>query len=444
MAELSGTNMDYLAAFEKFNSEFPIKNEIANRFRQDAFEFFKKHGLPTRKIENWKYTGLKVLSENSFFPARPLSSLPQEIAAKIESFQNDEILDLVFFNGQMRPELSTKSTEGFSVKKSLIKSEEESISNLPGDLHFQALNGMFANDEIEIVIADKVTLNRPLRLFFFTHLNDGPSLMIHPRVRLKVGESAKATVIESHCNLEKARYFVNSLVQIEAKKHSNLSYVFYQEQSETAVHVAQSLFNLAEASRLQIFSFHTGSLISRHNVEVNLTQENSEADLLGLAVLSDSQHCDNKTLIRHSVGHCTTRQIYKSILSGESRYVFSGKIKIAPGAQKASSEQLNKNLLISTKAEVNSEPQLEVEADDVKATHGSTVGQLSEEEIFYFKSRGISREKALDLLSFGFAADLVERIESKDVQKWLKEQLKKSFFKLSQESPKKAKSLGEI
>lgn len=443
MAELNGIDMDYKAAFEKFNSEFPLKNENANRFRQDSFEFFKKNGLPTRKVENWKYTGLKVLSENKFSPTPSLQSIPAEILAQIKTFQTDQMQDVVFFNGQYRSELSVGASKEFSVKKSSMSSDQ-SLSHLSGDIYLQALSGMFSNDEIEIVVADKTVLKKPLRILFFTHLSGGPSLMLSPRVRLQMGDSAKATVIESHCCLETARYFVNSLVNVKCQNHSNLSYIFYQNQSETAVHTAQTLFQLEKSARMQSFSFHAGALLSRHNVEVELAKENSEADLLGLAVLSATQHCDNKTLIRHEVGQCTTRQIYKSILGGESRYVFSGKIKIALGAQKASSEQLNKNLLVSPKAEVDSEPQLEVEADDVKATHGSTVGHLSEEEIFYFKSRGISREKALDLLSFGFAADLVERIENADAQHWLKGELKKSFAKLGQDSVKKPIHLGNV
>ncbi len=438
--------MNYSETFEKFNSEFPSSTESGRQGRQSALQFFNENGLPTRKNEDWKYTGLKVLSENNFSIPKPGQPIPPDVLSLIKTFLRKEMLDLVFFNGEYRPELSATVT-GLSVK--ILAPSEDKIdfkkaSLVRGDIHLQALGEMFSQNEIKIEISENVSLKKPVRLMFLNHLCGGPSLMMHPRLQINIGKASKATVLESHHGLETARYFVNSRTRVRCSENSNLSYALHQDQSETSVHIAQTIFDIEKTARLQSLSFQTGSLLSRHNVDVKLQKENSEVELLGLSVLARKQHCDNKTLIRHEVGQCTTRQLYKSILAGESRYVFSGKIKIARGAQKASSEQLNKNLLISSLAEVDSEPQLEVEADDVKATHGSTIGQLNKEEIFYFKSRGISEEKALDLLSFGFAADVMERIENLELKTLLITALQKSFKKLSQDAGAKTISLGRI
>ncbi|MEK6772607.1 MAG: Fe-S cluster assembly protein SufD [Bdellovibrionota bacterium] len=437
--------MNYSETFEKFNSEFPSSIESVRLGRQSALQFFNENGLPTRKNEDWKYTGLKVLTENNFSIPKSGQSISPDVLSMIKSFLRKEMLDVVFFNGEYRPDLSGETATGHSVK-SLASGDDKidfkKAALVRGDIHLQALGEMFSQSEIKIEISENVSLKKPVRLLFLNHLCGGPSLMMHPRVHLKIGKASKATVLESHQGLETARYFVNSRTRVSCSENSNLNYTFHQDQSETSVHMAQTIFDIEKSARLQSLSFQTGSLLSRHNVDVKLQKENSEVDLLGLAVLARRQHCDNKTLIHHEVGQCTTRQIYKSILAGESRYVFSGKIKIARAAQQASSEQLNKNLLISSLAEVDSEPQLEVEADDVKATHGSTIGQLNKEEIFYFKSRGISEEKALDLLSFGFAADVMERIENLELKTLLIAALQKSFKKLSSDAGTKAINLG--
>jgi len=435
--------MNYLTAYEKFILETPPAAASVKQLREEAFRYYHAHGLPTRKQEDWKYTSLKSLSENNYTLPKRKSSIQADVAKAIRAQLTPDMINLVFFNSEYRAELSADLKPFLGLKAKVVPASLNAAQSAQGDLSLQALSGMFSETEIEIEIEKNVSLAKPLRILFFTHLQGGPSLMMHPRVRLKVGVGSKVSLIESHQSLENSRYFVNSITSIEAADNACLSFIFHQKQSEVSTHVAQTIFSLGASAKVQSLSFQTGSQVARHQVDLKLSKENAEADLLGLSILAGTQHIDNKTLIRHDVGHCTTRQLYKSILDGESRAVFSGKIKIALNAQKASSEQLNKNLLLSSKAEVDSEPQLEVEADDVKATHGSTVGQLSEEEVFYFKSRGISQEKALSLLSYGFAADIVERIENTAVSLWLKSELQSSFAKLGDTKPK-VKNLGSL
>lgn len=444
MGELNGSTMDYQKAFEKFNSEFPVSVDATRRLRQASAEIFAKQGLPSRKIEDWKYTGLKGLTENQFSLRKPLATLSDDVRRMIANERHNDFYDIIFLNGEYRPELNSSSIVGFTLQSRPATSEFHQTENWGGDSYLHSLNGMFSQEEIEIYIQKNAVLSKPLRLLFLNHLNEGPSLMSFPRISIYAGSSSKATVIESHRGLEASRYFVNSMTRVHLEEKAVLEFIFHQNQSETAISASQSLFHLSQNSRLQLMSFQSGASLSRHNVDVNLLGSNAEVELLGLSVLALNQHCDNKTLVRHHVGHCTSRQLYKSILAGEARYIFSGKIKIDLNAQKASSEQLNKNLLMSSKAEVDSEPQLEVEADDVKATHGSTVGQLSAEELFYFKSRGISEKKALDLLSFGFAADVMDHVENDVLKSFLKTDLQKSFEKLSLGLGKQAVNLGAL
>lgn len=437
--------MNFLTAFEKFEDQNPAAHESAKLLRKSAAMFLQEKGLPTRKIENWKYTSLKSLSENTFYVDGASSSLPKDVLLMIESHKSGDFFNIVFFNGQLQEQLSDVKMSGVKIsRESIVSDGLIDFSHAQGDAYLHALSGLFFTETINLKFEAQTSPKKPIRVFHFYHSCGRPSLMTHPRLSLDIGANSKLNLVESHCGLENSRYFVNSLTEIKCDSNVELDYVFQQDQSETAIHMAQSLFSLKENVKLKALSLQTGSSLSRHNVDFNLTGMNSEVDLLGLSVLAREQHSDNKTVINHKVGQCTTRQLYKSILSGKARYVFSGKIKISHDAQKASSEQLNKNLLLSSEAEVDSEPQLEVEADDVKATHGSTVGQLSEEEIFYFNSRGISKQGALNLLSYGFAADIVDRVQNGAIKKVLDENLQRAFVKLSDGIGKQAKNLGDL
>ena len=435
--------MDFLAASEKFNLENPAKSVQVSSLRQAAREFLAEKGLPSRKIENWKYTSLKPLTENNFFTVKSPQSISAELAQLIQKNITSEFSNVVILNGEYRPELSDKLESGIVVSVSPVDSIKSvpNFSEMQGDSYLHALSGLFASSEIKVQVKDKVQLKKPVRLLFFYHSSGGPSLMTYPRTRIEIGNESQVTFLESHVGLENFRYFVNSLSEINCGKNSHVEYVFQQNQSDTAIQTAQSIFNLQSAVKLKTLSFQLGTALMRHNMDVNLNDTGSAVDLFGLSILARKQHCDNKTQINHLVGYCETKQLYKSILSGESRYIFSGKIKITHNAQKASSQQLNKNLLLSKTAEVDSEPQLEVEADDVKATHGSTVGQLNDEEIFYFKSRGISEEKALNLLSRGFAFDILYQFENQSLKKLLDIDLENAFVKLSEGLGRQAKNL---
>ena len=213
-----------------------------------------------------------------------------------------------------------------------------------------------------------------------------------------------------------------------------MNYIRIQEQGPAAIHIGRSRIYLEESSHLEAFSYATGASVCRHNLEVHCVGEQAFAQVNGLTLGSGSQHHDNRTLIDHAVGHCTTTQHYKSILDGQSRAVFNGQVLIREDAQKASSEQLNNNLVLSAQAEADTKPELMIYADDVKASHGSTVGQLNSDELFYFLSRAIPREKALEMLSLGFVQDLIDRLSNEQVRSWLSAQLLAAYQKMKDPS----------
>ncbi|RYZ67219.1 MAG: SufD family Fe-S cluster assembly protein, partial [Proteobacteria bacterium] len=223
--------------------------------------------------------------------------------------------------------------------------------------------------------------------------------------------------------------------EVKVGESAKLAYVRVQGESHEAVNVGRTNFELCKFSQLHSLAFSTGAQLSRHNLVVNLTATDASAIVDGLYVVRGEQHVDNTTVIDHIVGACTTSQHYKGILADTSRAVFNGKVAIQPNAQKANSEQLNNNLLLSRYAEADSKPQLAIYADDVKAAHGSTVGQLNREELFYLESRAIPPSVAIPMMSFGYVSELIYKLEDEFLQSWLNQELREAFSGLKLAAP---------
>ncbi|MBI4395192.1 MAG: Fe-S cluster assembly protein SufD, partial [Candidatus Omnitrophica bacterium] len=237
----------------------------------------------------------------------------------------------------------------------------------------------------------------------------GP-ILSQPRVLIVAGKNSKATVIESYVSLAQTSYLTNAVTEIILEEGASVEHYKLQRESEEAFHIGTTYVRQNRDSQFTSFSIALGAKLSRNNLNVNLDQEGAGCMLNGLYVVSDDQHVDNTTLINHSRPHGTSSQLYKGLLSGKSTGVFSGKVFVHPDAQKTDAHQVNKNLLLSDQANVNTKPQLEILANDVQCTHGAAVGQLDEDAIFYFETRGIDREKARKLLSFGFANEVMQTI----------------------------------
>jgi Fe-S cluster assembly protein SufD len=295
----------------------------------------------------------------------------------------------------------------------------------------EALNSAFAQSGIVIEIPTEIALNKPLQVLYV----QGTEKAAYPKTLVKVGARSQLSLIETYTSYgEDQKSLTSSVTEIVVEPSAKLEYTRVQSEGSLATHIGCTRLFLEKGSSAECLSYATGAALNRHNFDVYCIGQESSAQVNGLTLGSGEQHHDNHTLIDHMVGHCTTAQLYKSILDGKSRAVFNGRVQIRENAQKASSEQLNNNLLLTSQAEADSKPELGIYADDVKATHGSTVGQLNADEVFYFMSRAIPREKAVEMLSLGFVNDLIDRVSNESIRVWLSEHLAQAYRQMKGQS----------
>lgn len=401
--------------------------------------YFKKHGYPSKQMEEWKYTSVKSIQETTWKPALEQKKPAAPIEKQLQVHLNSHFYNLVFINGQYSERLSSAKipnaeVEILDIGRPTKLAEEvvvnfakkrQKVQNIRQD-SFEALNATDLSCGVLIKVPKGQIVGRPLQVL---HILSGNQVASSPRVQLILEPGSELCLLETYLS-DSTKTWTNSVIEASVGRNSQLEYVRLQSEGSLASNIGTSRIYLEKDSQFWGLSYTTGGQLSRHNFDVHCLEEGSFAQVNGVSLLSGSQHSDHHTWIDHLVGHCTTTQLYKNILDEKARSVFNGKVLIHQDAQKASSEQLNNNLLLSTQAEADSKPELQIYADDVKATHGSTVGQLNNDEIFYFMSRGISRAKALEILSLGFVNDVISKVRSPKVRahlEWLLEQTYAQF-----------------
>ncbi|HSS45022.1 MAG TPA: Fe-S cluster assembly protein SufD, partial [Thermoanaerobaculia bacterium] len=280
---------------------------------------------------------------------------------------------------------------------------------------FAALNTAFLENGVFVEIGRGIVVEEPIELRY-TVAPDGEPRIAHRRVLIVAGEASQATVIETYAGQGDQPYFTNAVTEIAAGEGAVLEHYKIQRENTAAFHMQTIAVRQGRASRFTSQNVALGGRIARTDLDVSLEAEGSECTLYGLFIATGTQHLDNHTTIDHAKPHCTSRELYKGILDGKSRGVFHGKILVRPEAQKTDAMQTNKNLLLSSEALVNSTPALEILADDVKCKHGSTIGQLDANALFYLRSRGIGETEARSLLTYAFAADVVGRIRFEPIR----------------------------
>jgi Fe-S cluster assembly protein SufD len=285
------------------------------------------------------------------------------------------------------------------------------------DQAFTALNTAVIGDGAFVYIPKGKAVETPIHLLFISTASE-PTVS-HPRVLIVAGEGSIATVTESYFSISEDVYFTNSVTEVFAGQNAMLTHYRLQEESERAFHVATTQVHQERGSNYTSYAISLGGEIARHSLNVALTDEHIETTIDGLYVVTGKQHVDNHTTIDHQKPHCTSHQLYKGILDDRSRAVFNGIVFVREGAVLTDAHQLNKNLLLSSEATANTKPQLEIFADDVKCAHGATVGQLEDEELFYLATRGIPKDRARALLTYGFAEDVISKIKLKSVREQL-------------------------
>jgi Fe-S cluster assembly protein SufD len=396
--------------------------------REKAFEAFQRLDFPTTKEEAWRSTNVAPLLRTPF---RQLFDL--DVAAVLSGQIEEETLAesresrLVFVNGIFAPGLSRLDAipEGVVVKNfSEVSLEESAIlqrhlgqqANWEENA-FLALNTALLGDGAIIFLPRGGVVEPPIQLLFLTVSEE--SIVSYPRVLVVAEEGAKATIVEKHVSQVEQPHFTNSVTEIVVEEGASIDHYRLQMECDKAYHLGTTRVALASKSHYYSFAASLGGELSRHSLTVSLAGERAETTLLGLYVATGRQHLDHHTELDHRAPHCQSEQYYKGILDERSRAIFNGKVIVREGALLTDARQLNKNLLLSPDAVVDTRPQLEILADDVKCAHGATVGQLEEDELFYLASRGISPARAKALLTYGFAEDLIGRMRIESLRKEL-------------------------
>ncbi|HUU83489.1 MAG TPA: Fe-S cluster assembly protein SufD [Phycisphaerae bacterium] len=423
MTEKQQMHSAYIAHFQRRATS--LTNDGGAWFvptREAALACFSRLGFPTLRHEEWKYTNVAPIAQTAFEPAAPGAA--QVTLDQIEpyTFADDACTRLVFVNGWFVPELSSSgaASEGV-VAGSLIaamRTHRELIEPHLArhaafeDQAFVALNTALMQDGAFVHVAKRRVVSRPIHLLFVS-TTEGRPLVAHPRNLILADADSQATVIESHVSLdgaEAAACFTNPVTEIVASEHAVVDYYKIQRQDDRAYHVGALQLHQYGSSNISAHTISLGGSLVRHDINALLDAEGCECTLNGLYMVNGRQQVDNHLRVVHARPHCNSREFFKGVLDDRARGAFTGRIVVHPDAQKTDAKQSNMNLLLSADAQVDSKPQLEIFADDVKCTHGATIGQVDEEAVFYLRSRGMSRAAARGLLIHAFAREAVEGV----------------------------------
>ena len=385
--------------------------------RQAALERFAARGFPTRKDEEWKYTNVSALNKRAALVPDSIPPDPSpEAALYVRTLSQAGTHLMVFVNGHYAPRLSTVGGLPAGVR---LESLADMLDDTAGQLQpffatehehtvFASLNTAYATDGAVLFLAPGTMLEAPIYLLFIA---SGDGAAIYPRNIIVVAEGARATVIEHYLGNLERHNFTDVVTQISLGAGTELQHYKLLQETDSATHIAGIHAEQAAGSSFTSHSFALGGHLCRNDITSRLTEPGCKCTLNGLYIADGKQHIDHHTRIDHLAPDGTSREYYRGVLDDESHGVFNGKVIVHPGAVRTDAHQSNHNLLLSRKAEVDTKPQLEIFADDVKCTHGATVGQLDDDSMFYLRSRGIDAELARAVLVYGFANDIMSRVE---------------------------------
>jgi Fe-S cluster assembly protein SufD len=426
MIEIKEAKNAWLADFARLEKSGAGKNyPWLGVIRKEAIGRFAELGFPTTKDEEWRHTNVAPISGASFRPARPGTN--GLTAGKVANFIFSDLdcCNLVFVNGFYSADLSTpealpKGVRAGSLAAALQTEPKKVEPYLARHASFKknafvALNTAFMLDGGFIYLPPETILKKIIHLLFIS-TSDAEATVSYPRNLIVVGSGSQASVVESYIGLQGGVYFTNAVTEIVAGDSAVVGHYKLQRESDEAYHVASLHVVEEENADVSSHSISLGGILTRNDVTAVMNGEGGDLTLNGLYVTKGRQHVDNHTSIDHAKPHCNSRELYKGVLDEQSSGVFDGRILVRPNAQKTNAKQTNKNLLLSEDALVNTAPQLEIFADDVKCTHGATIGRLNEESLFYLRSRGIGEEAARALLTYAFASDIVGTVKIKPFQ----------------------------
>jgi Fe-S cluster assembly protein SufD len=417
----------FLAAFEEFDKAVPARPWLAAK-RRHAIGRVAELGFPTTRDEEWKYTDITPAVNLAVTPLfqvayeSHVNGSAQKLRAALPFPQLASVV-LTFVDGHYAPELSDLSALPSGVEVTSLSQALAADSELVQEHFgrtvdaetevFTALNTAFAQDGAFIRVPSNTVVEVPIQLVFIG-TGEG-STVTHPRNLFLLGNTSEVTVIESYVSSTDAVYFTNSVTEVICGAGAKLEHIKVQLESEKAFHIGTSVVVGSRDTVARSHSINFGGRLVRNNATALMGDQNAEITLNGLVVAGGDQHIDNHTAMDHAQPHCNSHEVYTHVLDGHANGVFNGKIFVRLDAQKTDAKQSNRTLLLSPDAQVNAKPQLEIFADDVKCTHGATIGQLDENAMFYLRARGIPEDGARRILIHAFASEVLEGIDQPEV-----------------------------
>ena len=399
---------------------------VVNALREQAQAVLGALAMPTLRDEAWRFTDLAPLHRLTFEPVLAASRLQSEDIAPF--CLDDAACRLVFVDGIYAPQLSSPVREGSVVVTNLptamaahaaVLAAQLGRQQALGDNVFAAFNTAFLQDAAVVVVPRDVSLAAPVHLLFVA---TQAGALSHPRCLVLAEAGSSLTLVEDYVALQDSAYLVNPVTEIVLAERAQLTHVRVQRDGPQAFHIANCAVSVGRSASYQSVSVAMGAQLSRYQLRVVLG-EGAECAVDGLALLAGSQLADTHSGIDHAQPHATSRQLHKCIADDSAHAVFNGKVVVRPGAQRTDSAQSSRNLLLSGRAQIDTQPQLEIFADDVKCTHGATIGQLDAEELFYLQSRGLSGSAARQLLTYAFGAEIIERIPVASLKRQLQQRM---------------------
>ncbi len=395
-------------------------------FRQQAGSLFNQKGLPlpVRNHENWRFTDVSPLTRIEFsLPEIPADT---DLSALLDPriLPSENATQLIFFNGKLiTAYLSTEAEANEVTAQSLfspdvvgnlqVRSQFGTHAKINRDT-FIALNAALATDGAYLHIPDNTELADPIHLIYL-HGDAFKAFVTSPRNLIWVGKNSQVNIVEKYIGIGTQAYLSNAVTEINALPHSRINHCKLQEENASSFHIAHTHAQLADHCAYVNTHITLSGKLARNNVRVFLGGERSTCILNGVYLGKDQQLVDNHTWIDHAKPHCESHELYKGILTDKANGVFNGKIFVHPHAQKTDAKQTNRALLLSDDAKINTKPELEIYADDVKCTHGATVGHLDDEALFYLQARGIDRQSANSMLTIAFAAEALEQVANQEI-----------------------------
>lgn len=422
----------YKLKFDEFEKLLNGESKsFLHRFRRNSIKSLEESNFPTQRDEDWKYTNVSPITKENFVPA-VLGDNTINIDLKSYSFEVENSALFVFVNGILDKNLSALPNQSDFFAGSineLALIDETKVRNIfennfSKQNSFDYLNESFGLDAFALIVPDKVIVENPIQVLFING-NGKEKVLSAPRIFVQMGKHSEANVIINFAGLESQTYFSNVYSSIQLDENSILNFFKVQNESKNSYHIDTTNINQKANSTLNHYNISFGGKLSRNGLNANLIGENAECNFNGLYIANENQHVDNHTFVNHAVPNCNSNETYKGILDDAARGVFNGKILVAKDAQKTNAYQSNKTILLSEKARIDTKPQLEIFADDVKCSHGATVGRLDQNALFYIISRGIPADLAKSMLIRAFANDVIEKISLPE----FKEQLNHMIFR---------------